>query len=83
MNEIIQMYQAKDPGSQEGLTIVSGLSDLRVKGFERDEGLGAIIGLCAVKHDYGLCPQCHQISSKVHDQRVRVKRDLSVFGLAS
>ena len=83
MQEIVQMIRATEQETQEALTILAGLSDLRVVGYERDEGMGEIIWLCEGLHQYGFCPRCQRVASKVHDERLRVKRDLSVFGLHS
>jgi transposase len=83
MQDIVQIIDATEQETQEALTVLSGLEDLRIKGYERDEGRGEIIWLCEVKHNVSLCPRCQQVSAQVHDRRVRVKRDVSVFGLCS
>lgn len=83
MQDIVQIIHATAQETQEALTILAGISDLRVVGYERDEGRGEIIWLCEGIHAYGFCPWCQQVAGKVHDQRVRVKRDLAVFGLHS
>jgi transposase len=83
MQDIVQIIHATKQETQEALTILAGISDLRVVGYERDEGMEEIIWLCESVHQYGVCPRCQQVASRVHDERVRVKRDLSVFGLHS
>jgi len=83
MQDIVQICHATEQETQAALTVLSGLEDLRVKGYERDEGTGEIIWLCEVKHKVSVCPRCQQVSAQIHDRRVRVKRDVSVFGLRS
>lgn len=83
MQDIVQICHATEQETQEALTVLSGLEDLRIKGYERDEGTGEIIWLCEVKHNVSVCPRCQQVSAQIHDRRVRVKRDVSVFGLRS
>lgn len=83
MKDIVQICHATEQETQEALTLLSGLEDLRIKGYERDEGTGEIIWLCEVRHKVSLCPGCQQVSTQVHDRRVRVKRDVSVFGMSS
>ena len=83
MQDIVQICHATEQETQEALTVLSGLEDLRIKGYERDEGTGEIIWLCEVKHKVSVCPRCQQVSAQIHDRRVRVKRDVSVFGLRS
>ena len=83
MQDIVQICHGTEQETQEALTVLSGLEDLRIKGYERDEGTGEIIWLCEVKHKVSVCPRCQQVSAQIHDRRVRVKRDVSVFGLRS
>ena len=83
MQDIVQICHGTEQETQEALTVLSGLEDLRIKGYERDEGTGEIIWLCEVKHNVSVCPRCQQVSAQIHDRRVRVKRDVSVFGLRS
>jgi len=83
MQDIVQICHATEQETQAALTVLSGLEDLGIKGYERDEGTGEIVWLCEVKHKVSLCPRCQQVSAQIHDRRVRVKRDVSVFGLRS
>ena len=83
MNDIVQICHATEQETQEALTTLAGLEDLRVVGYERDGYVGEIVWLCEVKHEVAVCPDCQRVSSQIHDRHIRVKRDLSVFGLQS
>jgi transposase len=83
MENIVQICHATEQETRNALTTLAGLNDLRIVGYERDEGAGEIVWLCEVRHTIAVCPVCQRVSSQIHDCHVRVKRDLSVFGLQS
>lgn len=83
MENIVQICHATEQETRNALTTLAGLNDLQIVGYERDEGAGEIVWLCEVRHEVAVCPVCQRVSSQIHDRHVRVKRDLSVFGLQS
>jgi transposase len=83
MQDIVQICQAQGQETRAALTMLAGLADLQVLGYERDERAGEIVWLCEVNHEMAVCPRCQKVSGQIHEYQVRVKRDLAVFGLHS
>lgn len=83
MQDIVQICEAQGQETRAALTMLAGLGDLQVLGYERDECAGEIVWMCEVKHEVAVCPRCQRVSGQIHEYQVRVKRDLAVFGLHS
>lgn len=81
MDPIITKCIANHQETQEALTNLAGLDEFVVLGYESDED--EIVWFCKNIYDVSVCPDCQQISSKIHQKHKRVKRDLSVFGKRS
>ena len=81
MDPIITKCIANHQETRDALTNLAGLEQFVVLGYESDED--EIIWFCENIHDVAVCPECQQVSSKVHERHKRFKRDLSVFGKRS
>lgn len=83
MEPQVSIHEFVHNESQAALTDLLRLPDFQVTGYELDEYAQKVIFFGEVVHDYGVCPRCQGVSDEIHEHHLRIKRDLSAFGLDS
>lgn len=69
-------------GDPLALTKMLGLGEFSVSKVEYDDELACLVFSCGIARDTAVCPDCNEQSSHIHQQTLRVVRDLPVWGKA-
>lgn len=78
--ESIRVNQGQGKIAYKALTELLGLKDFEVKGYEIYEPEQQIILHCDVVHQVGVCPDCQEVSTTIHEYKPQLVRDVSAFG---